>query len=195
MSLAQETRTLLGQQFNVAFLVEQEFHDQEPVLKITPEDKHDDYFMILAEFKNHNRLVLSFLPQKYSANMIRSMGHAAEEKKMQFCSFGKIYISANAKVSFSLNDMPASVVDYIDWPTEWSKVSLRISIVRVERDENENVDYASTLEKYVPCFVGMAVSLLNIVPIEEPGTSGYEEGKKKTTVSTRYERKAYICNC
>lgn len=188
MSLAQDLRILLGQQFNVAFRVEQEFRDQEPILKITPEDKHDDFFTVLAEFKNHNRLNLDFLPQKFSANMIRSMGHAAEEKKAQFCSFGKIFALDGVKISFVLNGIPASAVEYADWPAEWSKVSLRVSIAPVDRDEHDNVAYASTLSRYAPCFVGMIVSLLNIVPIEEPDQSGYEEGQKKISVSTRYER-------
>lgn len=195
MSLAQDLRTVLGEQYNVAFLIQQEFHDQEPVFKITPENKHEDYFMILVEFKNHNRMIMSFLPQKYSANMIRSMGHAAAEAKAQFCSFGKLLESNNAKISFSLNDFPASVTEYTEWPSEWGKVSLRVSIAPVERDENDDISYLSTLKKYVPGFVGMIISLLNIVPvednekqIEEVQQQGHEEGQKKISLATRYER-------
>ena len=128
--------------------------------------------------------------------MIRSMGHASEEKKAQSCSFGKLLELCNAKIAFSLNDMPASVTEYSNWPTQWNRVSLRVSIAPVERDETDNVAYLSTLTKYVPCFVGMIVSLLNIVPVEddeqqteeEVQQPGYEEGKKKTSLATRYER-------
>lgn len=189
MSLAMSVKNVLEQTYDIPFSVSGGLNGKDPWLSITPTNEDQSLFTINFEFRNAVRLIITAEPQKYAANMVAAMGKATDTQRSMFISFAELIKQNKGKTVFAVNDNSISLSAYEEWPTNWSKLSVRISVFPVELDSD--ADYSVVSLKWAALAMGLMLSLLDIVPIEdeaELGIIGYKEGSAKKQESNRYER-------
>ncbi len=197
MSLLDELRHSLEETYDISFEVDGGVKDNEPWFEIVPARSNESLFKLLMSYRNGIRLIMKMQPQKYSANMVRAMGAADDEKKMAFAAFSSTMIRDGAKIDFSINENTYDPSIPKTWPTEWNRVSIRATVMPISMTEDEMPDYRKDTLKWGIVFTGLILSLLDIVPLntaDEPEDKtddtlvGYEEGRKVKLLSNRYER-------
>ena len=175
--------------FDMPFIVDVEYQQQEPVFRVTPDKGNSRLFNISGAFKNKTRLELTFEPQEYAMQMVQEMSKADEQKRRVFCAYASQIAEKKAKLSLLINNNPVDPQQYTSWPKEWQKFSFKILIWPIEYNENDRPDYYRTVEKWLPIAMGMALSLLNVVKIDDDESPrGAVEGKRFDVVTNRYER-------
>lgn len=205
MSLSEELRHSLELTYDIPFEVKGFVKDNEPCFEIVPARSHESLFSIHLAYRNGIRLIMEMFPQKYSANMVRAMGAAEDEKKESFKAFSTIMAREGGKVNFSINENSFDPSYPEKWPTEWNQVALRTTVMPIKLTAEETPDYNNETLKWGKIFTGTVLSLLDIVPVNvvnEPDDqpditlSGYEEGRKIKFLSNKYERNPinrFIC--
>ena len=205
MSLSDELKHSLEVTYDIPFEVNSGIKDNEPWFEIVPARSHEALFSLLLSYRNGIRLIMKMQPQRYSANMVRAMGSAEDEKKVSFAAFSSTMINDGAKIDFSINENTYNPARPETWPADWNRVSLRATVMPVKMTAEDVPDYKNETQKWGTIFTGMVLSLLDIVPLniaDEPddqpdlALAGYEEGKKVRFLSNRYERNPinrYIC--
>lgn len=190
MSIKKEIQELLQSTYGISFDVKEEYDHKTPYITIVPSNSENQLFSLHLSFQNSIRMNATFEPQKYAVQMVREMGHADNSKKLLFCEFANQLSSHGAKVSLRINDAPAEPCSYDKWASEWSKLSIRISVVPILFDDNDKPDYLNTILIWVPLIMGLSLSLLRVekLDIAAEDVEGQVEGKRYEVVSTRYER-------
>ena len=190
--LKDEVKRLIESTFDIGFEVHEEYVSGEPQLRVIPANSGDRLFEILIRFPNKIRLEMSFLPQRYSADMVREMGQADESRKKVFCSYAEQLSSLGAKTRLKINDVPYNPTDFVIWPDQWDKFSVKTDIRPIEFTSYDKPDYLNTVLRWMPLMMGLSLSLLHVVKKEEDssltGSIGEAEGKKYDVVTSRYER-------
>lgn len=177
--------------YDVPFLIEQGVNKYDPWYVVTPENDDQSLFSVNFVFRNALRLNMDFMPQKYAAGLIRSMGKATDEQKLDFTYYAILLIDKGAKLEFSINDVVANPLDFSEWPVEWKKIHIRASIVPISESEDPTtIPYEEIAEQWGILMLGMVLSLLDIVPLDgsEEAVIGYEEGNQTNILANKYER-------
>jgi len=179
----------LEEMFSIPFLIDEPNGLGQPEFIIVPADvESEEAFSVRIAFYNNIRAVMEFIPSRFCANMIRSMGNASEEKKRSFVAYATNMINQNAQCRFLINGTESDPLDYMEWPVNWTNLELRVTKRPIVLDDNDSIDYADIAIHWGGYILGMILSLLDIVPVEETSVTGYEEGKGYIIQSKRYER-------
>lgn len=189
MSLALSVKQILEATYDVPFTVNSGLNGKDPWITIIPTNDDQSLFALRMDFQNSVRLILTVEPQKYAANMVAAMGNASDAKKNLFASFAQLIQRDSGKITFSVNGQELSTINGVQWPSFWTRLSARISVfpLDIERDE----DYTQHSVHWACLAMGLMLSLLDIVPIDEddnPSIVGYKEGTATKNESVRYER-------
>lgn len=177
--------------YDIPFQITSGVNGYDPWYTVTPKNEDQSLFVIKLIFRNALRLIIDFEPQRYGANLVRSMGRANDEKKLAFCSYAKIMNQKGGKIEFLLNDIQLNLLDYTDWPLEWSKVRIRVTVMPIsDIDSPKAIPYEDIADEWGRLTMGMILSLLDIIPLDgsEEAIAGYEEGNQTERLATKYER-------
>lgn len=189
MSLASSVEKILEQTYDIPFTVSGGLNGKDPWLSIAPTNEDQSLFDLHMEFRNNVRLIITVEPQKYAANMVAAMGQSTEAQRSVFASFAELIQQDSGKIVFTVNGNGLAPERYNEWPANWSKLSVRISVFPLELEADE--DYGAHAIQWAVNAMGLILSLLDIVPLEEDEgitVSGYKEGSAKKQESNRYER-------
>ena len=180
-----EIKRSLEEIFDIPFQVE--IHPgTEPSYVIRPDMPNKLFFDISVEFRNHVRMIMSFIPQQYGALFVNGMGRKPLESKQRFAEFSKCLMKEECSIDFHINNHKYDSSNPSDWPDAvWDKVYLKVTKAPFEL--NDNQDYGDLVLHYGQLVLGMILSLSDIVPIEET-VSGYKEGAEQIVISKKYER-------
>ena len=185
MTSVYEIRRSLAEIFDIPFQVEVH-HGPEPGYVIRPEMVEKFFFDIAIEFRNHVRMVMTFIPQKYSVPFIKNMGLKPRESKLKFAEYSKCLQKDGCVVDFQINNHVVNSIAPEEWPDEtWDRIQLKIK--KAPFEINEEGDYGELVLRYGQLMLGMILSLSDIVPLEETST-GFKEGAELRVISKRYER-------
>lgn len=185
MKSVYEIKRSLEEVFDIPFQVN--IHPgPEPSYAIRPDIASKDYFDVAIEFRNHVRMILSFIPQQYGAPFVRRMGQKSIESKIQFSEYSKCLQREGCIVDFSVNNYPQNSAIPEEWPEEtWNKVQLKVTKAPFEIREGQ--DYGDLVQHYGLLMLGMILSLSDIIPLEGDSL-GYKEGAELSVISKKYER-------
>jgi 5-methylcytosine-specific restriction protein A len=183
-----ELKKRLEHTYDIPFVIESGASQYDPWYLLAPYDEYQSLFSIRLTFRNALRLSMDFEPHKYSANLIRSMGMASPEQKLAFCSYARIINDKGGKIDFTINDQPSDPFNDKLWPDDWITMRLHITLMPIsESDDPQSIGYTDLAGEWGCLTMGMILSLLDIVPLDDE-ISGYEEGNKYEILATRYER-------
>ncbi len=98
-----DIRKNLEAEYDIPFEVQSTFDGGEPAFIIGPNDAGKELFTIKVYFRNKIRLHMDFVPQKYSAEFIRSMARQSEENRQIFFEYAALLTGMGAKVDISVN--------------------------------------------------------------------------------------------
>ena len=188
MSYVSDIKSILEPVFDIPFSVKVDYRQQEPNIYVAPAENHDQLFSVHIYFHNQIRMEMHFEPQKYAAEMVRGMGNANEEKRKLFCTYIAQIEEKGAKTALKVNDVPQSIHDYNQWPEKWEKVSFKITVRPIETNQEDQPDYSSTIQKWLPLMMGLSLSMLNVEKKEQDERIGRAEGRKLDVTTTHYER-------
>lgn len=190
MLLKKEIEKLLTETYGIAFDVVEEYEHQIPHIRITPSDAEEQLFSLSISFQSAIRMNMAFEPQKYAIQMVREMGNAEQNKKTLFCEYANRLSEEGAKLFLRVNDAPIDISNCENWPTEWVKVSLGISVIPIIFDKNDRPNYLATISKWLPLMMGLSLSLLRVEKLDVTSTQveGKMEGRQFEVTTTRYER-------
>lgn len=187
----EEIRLKFEKTFDISFTVQNGIQaNGEPWYIVKPNDSHNDLFSVRFDFRNGIRLIMEFIPDVYSVNMINDMANASEEKKRIFASYARFLLDRNAKIELKINHQPMNIEDITSWPKTWENIVLKV--IRspiIEEDTPLNPGYI--IQDWGLLMMGMILSLLDIVPIEdELGCLDINklEGLAHSIICTKYER-------
>lgn len=185
---AQDIRKNLEAEYDIPFEVQSTYDSGEPAYIIGPKDSCKELFTIRVYFRNKIRLHMDFLPQKYSAEFIRSMARKSEEDRQRFFEYANVLTDMGAKVGINVNGSKLDLDNPGVWPENWQ--DFRIHVTKMPVVEDDNLDYPEAAFKWGSLLIGMILSLADIVPIEneEVQTEGYAEGDTHRVEINRYER-------
>ena len=186
----QDIRKNLEAEYDIPFEVQSTFDGGEPAFVVGPRDTGKELFTIKVYFRNRIRLHMDFVPQKYSAEFIRSMARQSEENRQKFFEYATLLTDMGAKVDISVNGSKLAADNRERWPESWR--DFRVHITKMPVVEDGDLDYPEAAFKWGSLLVGMILSLTDIVPVEEETASvqeaGYAEGSIQRTEVNRYER-------
>ena len=186
----QDIRRNLEAEYDIPFEVQSTFDGGEPAFIIGPEDTGKELFTIRVYFRNKIRLHMDFVPQKYSAEFIRSMACQSEEDRRRFFEYASILADMGAKVDISVNGSKLDSDNLGLWPEHWR--DFRVHVTKMPVIEDGELNYPEAAFRWGSLLVGMILSLTDIVPVEEEPVpeheAGYAEGSVQRTEINRYER-------
>lgn len=181
---ASAIKTNLEEEFDIPFSISEQRENGEPCYFIGPQNTEEAFFQLKVSFSNRVRITIEYLPQKFSALFINSLGYASSEKKELAVLFASKLIQRGARIRFQINDEFCDPQKPDNWPVEWRKLALRITKAPV--DDSEEFNYVSIVCDWVSSVMGMILSLANVVPTEPDIKPG--EGTRHDMFSHRYER-------
>jgi len=186
-----QIKQALGLSFDIPFVVNGRIRDGDPWFEIAPEDDSQELFKLSVTYKNTTRVIINFIPEKYSASLIKDMSHASIEKKLLFTEYAGLLINDRfAHIDFLINGIKYDPCISESWPAEWNDLSCRITRSPVA-GEDEDFSPADLTIDWAGIALGMFLSLMNVVPIDTEKSETIEgqlEGKTYQIISTRYER-------
>ncbi len=187
MSDKDTIRKSLEAAFDIPFSVQTSYDKKEPVFMLAPEDPGKELFCIRVSFRNQIRIMMDFIPQKYSVNFIHSMGERADMDRDIFSSYYQLMKTKGAKMTVKVNGSELNVTDIKSWPKDWSVFEARATKMPVIKDGIP--DYTESVQEWGSLMMGMVLALADIVPVEEEqGWHGYSEGDARRVELNRYER-------
>lgn len=178
----------LETEYDIPFTVERTLENSEPCYWITPTNSGKELFTVKISFRNHVRLTMEFLPQKYSANFIRMMGMKPKDARQLFLSYLNVFESKGAKCVVLVNRQSLNHSDTSTWPANWNSFEARITKMPIVEDGDLN--YERAVDEWGSLMIGMILSLTDIIPLEpeEIIQLGYAEGNKQRVEVNKYER-------
>ncbi len=202
MSDKDTVRRSLETAFDIPFSVQMSYEKKEPVFTLAPEDPGKEFFSIKVSFRNQVRIMMDFIPQKYSVNFIRSMGERPDKDREVFSAYYQLMKTKGARISVKVNGSEMNVTDVMSWPKDWLVFEARVTKIPIIEDGVPN--YAEVVQEWGSLMMGMVLALADIVPVEEQNLQGYNEGDARKIESKRYERnplnrklclaaKGYVC--
>lgn len=188
-SLASQLQDSFDSMFGIPFIVKQVDRSGHIGFDVYPADADKEFGFGLEISFTVLRISIRFIPGRFSAHMIRQMGDASTEKKQSFFSYFRAALNERAELSLVINGVSSMDVDLKDWPTEWHHFELRLTRMPIVSDEHDEVDYHRVAEHWGGYMLGMVLSLLDVVPLDEDDQpTGYAEGGSIRVLSNRYER-------
>lgn len=177
----------LEETFDIPFDVKINYESGEPGFLLTPENPGKELFTIRVNFRSRIRLIMDFLPQKYSVHFIESMGKPSLEKRKLFATYLETMKRKGAKCVIKVNNELLSPDDSEKWRVRWKSFEARITKIPIS--DGESFAYTDTVIEWGSIMVGMILALTEIVPVEsENYQNGYREGTSKKVEINRYER-------
>lgn len=170
--------------YDLPFRVTASSENNEIEYFIFPENPGQELFGIRVTIRNGIRLIMDFIPEKYSANFIRSLAVAPLSGKQLFINYANLMKSQGAKVSVRINESELCMDSSELWPPLWNSCTIRINKIVVNDVQNDPVLIISQWSKL---FIGMILSLASVVSTDDID-QGYAEGHKSTATTNRYER-------
>lgn len=165
--------------------------------EITPVNNLEEFFTVRLTWRGAVRLIAEFLPQRYSANFIRSMGRAGLEKRNDFASIVQVMQRRSSKVKMSINGADVDPTDLSTWPSpgvEWLDMRFRAEVVVPYELYQDEKGTKALEDEWAMLAVGAVLSLVRIgsraVESELEASCGCEEGTAFEIRATRYERSA-----
>lgn len=184
-----QLKIFLEKNFGIPFVIEQYERNGNLEMIVTPAGVYrDEAFSIKISFHNHLRIIVEFVPGKFCANMIHSMGCANEEKKKQAVAYSSAMLHRNGQIKMHINGNEVNPQDYNTWPNNWNQLQLRITRAPILAEHHDQFDYNDLAIFWGGSVLGMILSLLDIVPVEESAVLGAKEGDVHIILSKRYER-------
>ena len=185
---AQGIRRNLEMEFDIPFVVQSTFDNGEPAFIISPKNSNKELFAIRVCFRNQIRIYMDVVPQKYSAEFIRSMSRQPAENRARFFGYAQMLTDKGAKVEISVNGSQLEIGNLNAWPAEWR--DFRVHVTKMPIVEEKELDYGAAAYKWGSLLVGMVLSLTDIVPVKDElnRAEGYAEGESHRTEINRYER-------
>ena len=167
------------------------YSEGEPWVSVAPHNKEKALFIIKLTFQNEITLNIDFIPQTFAASLIRNMGKANDDKKRLFCYFSALAIEKKARIVLLINDNKYNPTDASEWPTDWHRLQIHMELFPICQFP-QKPDYKELVMDWGNLAMGMCLSLLDIVPINDNKTfNGYKEGNKAQVLTTRYERNRF----
>ena len=191
MDIKQELKLTLEQTYDIPFSVTEQILKGELKFAIEPEYLRGNSFIINLAFKNEVRLNMSFEPHKFSMPMIKTMAQCDFSQKKSFTAMATLMKNSGAKISFRINDTECSYEDFDEWPTDWNKVDIKVSVFPIINDNEEKHDYRKQALFWGTRMTGLLLSLLKLERInddEQSEIKGFEEGNKIRVLTNKYER-------
>lgn len=174
--------------YDIPFTVTEGKKFDDPWYDIKPAGSNKELFDIHVEFKNKIRIIMEIKPEEYAAFSIQDMSRANEEKKRLFSKYAELIGQKKARMDFYINDSKKDPKDYSNWPDEWNNYRCRISKSPVVK-EGEEFDLADTIANWTSIAVGMFLSLLNVIQIEDTQDAQLmPEGGQSKVLINKYER-------
>ena len=180
-------RESLETTFDIPFSVQISYENKEPVFMLAPEDPGKELFCIKVSFRNQVRLMMDFIPQKYSVNFIHAMGERSYEDREIFSRYCLLMREKGAKLTIRVNGSEINVADITLWPEKWYAFEARVTKMPIFEDGEP--DYVEVVKDWGSLMMGMVLVLADIVPIEEKqNQQGYSEGDVRRIEANRSER-------
>lgn len=177
--------------FDIGFTVQNGIKSTgEPWYIVKPNGFNNDLFSIHFGFRNGIRLIMEFVPDKYSLNMINDMADASKKRKEIFASYARVLSDRNAKIELKINQLSMNTEEVYFWPKTWENITLKVTRSPVV-EENMLLNPGLIVQDWGVIMMGMILSLLEIVPMEdELDYSDIDklEGIAHSIISTHYER-------
>lgn len=187
-SLARLLQNSFDSMFGIPFIVQQVDRNRHIGFEVYPADADREYAFGLEISFTDFRISIRFTPGRFSAHMIRQMGDAPTEKRLSFFSYFKAALNERGELNLVINGVPSMNIDFKDWPTDWHHFELRLTRMPIVSDEHDEVDYLRVAEHWGGYMLGMVLSLLDVVPLNDDQLEGYAEGGSIRVLSNRYER-------
>lgn len=182
----------LEKNFDMPFVVTGGIQSGDPWFEISPNnDNNQELFKLNVSFKNATRIIIDFIPEKYSAQLLIDMSKASEERRLLFAKYAALLEQRkHAHIDFLINKTLYSPNTPEAWPTEWKHLACRITRSPVTSDD-EDFDVVRITIEWAGYVLGMFLSLMHIISIDnedQVNITGYVEGKSYIVETTRYER-------
>ena len=176
---------ILEQTYDIPFITKLITSDKnnEKII-VFPDNEFNELFEIYAEIKNGIRVILEVLPQKFAADFPKLLQNSRPEQKLLFTEFGKNLEDRGVSCKLLINEQLYPITDSKNWPHDWTKFSLRITKSPLI-SEDDLTPLNEKLSEYIELCIGMILSLLDIIPLED---KIHYEGKKNEITTNRYER-------
>ena len=150
-------------------------------LIIKPQDEYLGSFIMKTTIIDDVRLIVECEPDDYGRIFLDNINRSNNEKREMFIKYWE-QIGSDS-ITLKINDNNIYPQDFIQDKTTWQSFYLRFSKAPFYDVDTEHKQ--DKVVKYVTLICGMILSILEY-SIE--GIEGYEEGKKDSIVSVRYER-------
>jgi len=188
---SEQVKHALEQAFDIPFFVNGGIQGGDPWFEIGPENDDQGLFKLNVSFKNATRVIIDFIPEKYSASLITDMSKASADKKLLFTEFADLLEKKKlAHIDFLINSAKYNPSAPDTWPADWKSLSCRITRSPVTGDDEE-YDLVNLTNEWAGNVLAMFLSLMHVVPVDNDtpeSVTGYTEGKAHTVQSMRYER-------
>jgi len=191
MEQCSQIKQSLEQKFDIPFIVNGGVHDGDPWFDIAPDNDNQELFTLNVKYNNKTRMIINFLPEKYSASLIKDMSNSSTDKKLLFSEYASLLIDVRfANVDMTINGVKCDPCNHETWPNEWRDLSCRITRSPISGEDEIFKPVEITID-WCGIVLGMFLSLMNVTPIcidESELITGKLEGKSFQVISTRYER-------
>ena len=173
--------------YDIPFSVKKINESGEAALLIGPAHTGEDLFQIKMTYRNEVRLIMDFMPEKYSADFIRTMALKGKEEKSVFMRYAHMMTAKGANCLVRINGKELEMEEGSAWPEEWKECSIRVTCI--PDAEGAGFDCSKELKMWANLMMGLILSLADIVPVDsEEAGAGYTEGNKTRVEENRYER-------
>ena len=180
-------RKHLEETFDIPFVVSRKNENQEPIYTISPLYPGKELFDIQISIRNKVRLLIEFIPQRYSVNFISGMGHQGIDNRKIFSEYVRLIKEKGAKCIVRVNNAELDMENPESWPDTWKSFEARVTKMPITIESEEHL--LEIIKDWLSLMMGLVLSLADIISFDtDVETLGYAEGNKNKVEVDRYER-------
>lgn len=176
---------ILSERFGISL----EVINEKNMIDIRPSDLPPGQGFIVRISFGWRSIAAEFIPDNFSAALLRAMASADESKRTLFRNLVGSCLPNNAQLIMRVNGLEVEPLTPQHWPVNWGQILIKLTRMPVVQEELNSEQIVDLVLDTGGCLLGLVLSLL---PLEESATEdnliGLPEGAVSRIEVNKYER-------
>lgn len=160
-------------------------------IKFMPVELHEAEGFSIRTVIGWRSISVEFIPGKFSALLIKTMGEADAEKRTIFKSFAELAVSKSGHLIMRVNGLATDPIKTELWPSMWKMLEMNLKYVPIVLEDYNPLEIEDIIFNCTSNLHALVVSLLPLFESDreiESSIEGLPEGSVTRIEVNRYER-------
>lgn len=181
----------LTEKYGISLITKNGKDNEGIYIDLIPTDLDKNEGFIIHTSIGWRSISVDFIPGKFSALLIKTMGEAALGKKEIFKAFIKLAVENGEQIILHINNIKADPFRVGEYKAEWKRFDLSLKVTPVSFDEFNDLQIERFILRCIGDLLGMVLALIPLIETDseiDTSIEGLPEGALMRVEVNKYER-------